>query len=70
MKFTQHYSGSAVCAPTRAILLTGKNSGYSYVRDNFEKKNKRKNGLTIFTGQYPATKRYNYNPFYTKKNWL
>ena len=23
MKFTQHYSGSAVCAPTRCVLMTG-----------------------------------------------
>lgn len=27
MMFTQHYSGSAVCAPSRSVLLTGKHSG-------------------------------------------
>ena len=36
IRFTQHYSGSAVCAPSRASLLTGKHSGHSYVRDNKE----------------------------------
>lgn len=36
MRFTQHYSGSPVCAPSRGSLLTGKHTGTSYVRDNFE----------------------------------
>jgi len=36
MKFTQHYSGSPVCAPSRCVLLTGKHTGYSYIRDNDE----------------------------------
>ena len=27
MKFTQHYSGSPVCAPSRCVLLTGKPEG-------------------------------------------
>lgn len=35
MRFTDHYSGSTVCAPTRCILMTGKHSGHSYVRDNY-----------------------------------
>ncbi len=34
MKFTQFYSGSAVCAPSRCVLLTGKHSGHSDVRNN------------------------------------
>ena len=36
MRFTQFYSGSTVCAPSRATLLTGKHTGHAYVRDNFE----------------------------------
>jgi len=36
MRFTAHYSGSAVCAPSRASLLTGKHSGHSFIRDNKE----------------------------------
>jgi arylsulfatase A-like enzyme len=34
MRFTQHYSGNAVCAPSRCVLLTGKHPGHAYVRDN------------------------------------
>ena len=36
MKFTQHYSGSAVCAPARCTLLTGLHTGHAYIRDNDE----------------------------------
>lgn len=36
MKFTQHYAGSPVCAPSRCVLMTGLHTGHSYVRDNFE----------------------------------
>src|SRR5690606_22304292 len=36
IRFTQHYAGSPVCAPSRAILLTGKHSGHSYIRGNYE----------------------------------
>ena len=36
MLFTQHYSGTAVSAPSRCILLTGKHSGHSYIRGNDE----------------------------------
>lgn len=34
MKFTQHYSGSTVSAPSRCGLLTGKHTGHSYIRGN------------------------------------
>jgi len=34
MWFTQHYTGSPVCAPARAILMTGQHSGRTYVRGN------------------------------------
>ena len=36
IRFTQHYSGSPVSAPSRAILLTGKHSGHAYIRGNDE----------------------------------
>ena len=36
MKFTQHYSGSTVCAPTRCCLMNGVHTGHSYVRGNCE----------------------------------
>jgi len=38
MKFTQHYSGSTVCAPSRCSLLTGKHTGHAAVRGNAEYK--------------------------------
>ena len=34
MRFTQHYSGNAVCAPARCCLLTGKHAGHAYIRGN------------------------------------
>ncbi|MEZ5965453.1 MAG: sulfatase-like hydrolase/transferase [Planctomycetota bacterium] len=34
IRFTQYLAGSAVCAPTRACLLTGKHSGHTSVRGN------------------------------------
>ena len=36
MRFTQFYSGSPVCAPSRCTFLTGKHTGRAYVRDNHE----------------------------------
>lgn len=38
IKFTDHYSGSTVCAPTRCVLMTGKHIGHAYVRGNREVK--------------------------------
>ncbi len=34
MRLTQHYSGNAVCAPSRCVLMTGKHPGHASVRDN------------------------------------
>ena len=34
--FTQHYSGSPVCAPSRSVLLTGLHTGHTYIRGNDE----------------------------------
>ncbi|MFK5973053.1 MAG: arylsulfatase [Flavobacteriaceae bacterium] len=39
MRFTQHYSGSAVCAPTRSVLMTGLDTGHTPRRDNTAKAN-------------------------------
>lgn len=36
MRFTQHYCGNAVCAPSRCVLMTGKHPGHAFVRDNRE----------------------------------
>ena len=34
MKFTHHYSGHNVCAPSRCVLMTGKHPGHAYIRNN------------------------------------
>jgi arylsulfatase A-like enzyme len=34
MKFTRHYAGSTVCAPSRCVLMTGLHTGHSRVRAN------------------------------------
>ncbi|WP_372807092.1 arylsulfatase [Pontiella sp.] len=36
MFFSQHYSGSTVCAPSRSALLTGQHTGHTFVRGNKE----------------------------------
>lgn len=36
VRFTQHYTGAPVCAPSRCMLLTGMHSGHSVVRGNYE----------------------------------
>jgi arylsulfatase A len=38
MRFTDHYSGSNVCAPSRCVLMTGKHPGHGYIRDNQQAK--------------------------------
>ncbi len=44
MRFTRAYSGNAVCAPSRCVLMTGKHPGHATVRNNAEMKPE---------GQYP-----------------
>lgn len=49
-RFTDHYSGSAVCAPTRCVLMTGLHTGHARRRDNQAKANRDKtdqNGLVF-----------------------
>lgn len=36
IRFTQHYSGTAVSAPSRCVLFTGKHTGHAYIRGNDE----------------------------------
>lgn len=35
-RFTQHYSGAPVCAPSRCVLMTGKHLGHAEVRGNMQ----------------------------------
>lgn len=42
--FTQHYSGSTVCAPSRSALMTGLHTGHTFIRGNKEIQSE---------GQYP-----------------
>ena len=44
MVFTQHYSGSTVCAPSRSALMTGQHTGHTPIRGNKEARPE---------GQYP-----------------
>ena len=34
MRFTDHYAGSTVCAPSRAVLMTGIHTGHNHIRGN------------------------------------
>jgi len=34
MKFTDHYAGSALCAPSRCVLMTGLHTGHCFIRNN------------------------------------
>jgi arylsulfatase A-like enzyme len=36
MRFTDHYAGTTVCAPSRCSLMTGLHTGHTYVRGNNE----------------------------------
>jgi arylsulfatase A-like enzyme len=36
IRFTQHYSGSTVCAPSRCALMTGLHTGHAQIRGNRE----------------------------------
>ncbi len=44
MRMTRMYSGNAVCAPSRCVLMTGLHPGHAFIRDNREHKPE---------GQYP-----------------
>ncbi len=58
IQFTQHYSGQAVCAPSRCSLMTGLHQGHAYIRDNGNpgeriKKSNRPSDPLYFPGQNP-----------------
>ena len=36
IRFTRHYAGNNVCAPSRAVLMTGRHPGHCVIRDNSE----------------------------------
>jgi len=42
IRFTNHYSGNAVCAPSRCCLMTGKHPGHAYIRNNGDPKHLQK----------------------------
>jgi arylsulfatase A-like enzyme len=44
IRFTRHYSGSTVCAPSRSVLMTGLHTGHTPIRGNHE---------VIPEGQFP-----------------
>ena len=46
MRFTQHYAGNTVCAPSRAALMTGYHMGHAEVRGN---------GQVEPAGQFPLS---------------
>lgn len=54
LKFTQHYSGSTVCAPTRCVLMTGYHTGHSYIRGNKEVKPEGQHPMPSETVTLPA----------------
>lgn len=52
MRFTQHYSGAPVCAPSRCVLMTGKHLGHAEIRGN---KQAKLNFPEFSEGQHPLT---------------
>lgn len=38
LRFTDHYSGATVCAPSRCVLMTGKHTGRCFTRGNYHDK--------------------------------
>lgn len=51
IRFTRHYAGNNVCAPSRAVLMTGMHPGHCVVRDN---KEARPEGQAGFAGSTPT----------------
>ena len=52
MRFTQCYTGSPVCAPSRCVMMTGLHAGRAKVRDNFAKR-----GGLLILGDGPPQRR-------------
>jgi len=51
MKFTAHYAGNNVCAPSRCVLMTGQHPGHAFIRDN---KQAKAIGLPFEQGKVPV----------------
>ncbi|NIJ44841.1 arylsulfatase A-like enzyme [Wenyingzhuangia heitensis] len=47
MKFTDHYSGNAVCSPSRAVLMTGQNPAHVYITGNSKEEPPLEMSMTI-----------------------
>jgi arylsulfatase A-like enzyme len=52
MRFTAHYAGSNVCAPSRCVLMTGLHPGHAYIRDNRGGINKGREGQEPVPADY------------------
>lgn len=50
-RFTAHYAGNNVCAPSRCVLMTGLHPGHAFIRDN---KQAKAIGLPFDEGQVPV----------------
>ena len=49
LRFTDHYAGAPVCAPSRCVLMTGKHTGQCFTRGNYHDK------VTGYTIAIPET---------------
>lgn len=52
MRLTQHYSGAPTCAPSRCVLLTGRNLAHAEIRGNQDSGNGKP-----FPGQWPLSEK-------------
>ncbi len=55
MILTRHYCGNAVCAPSRTVLMTGRNPGHAPTRDNRDVGEGEQNPLPAGITTLPAT---------------
>jgi arylsulfatase A len=55
MVFTRHYSGNAVCSPSRTVLMTGRNPGHATTRDNYDVGDREQYPLPAGITTLPAT---------------
>ena len=53
-RFTDCYAGSAVCAPSRSVLMTGQHTGHTRIRGNFAQKG----GVMVLDDGPPQRREY------------